>query len=187
MDRRASTLTPPPVARDTAPDGAFAHARDRSGPSGLGGWLTVVGLWLAFTVLTMGWGWVLLLMPASLAGLWEIATDPQTKLFLRIFTGVSLISMTLLSVASVAALYGFFRRARWFPRVLIAFVATCLVSEAVMLAMAAAGRASVSGGFVLSSGLVLDVAGRLAYPLAYVLVLTPYLLRSRRVRNTFVR
>lgn len=187
MNRQESTLAPQSVSHDSAPGGASPHAQDRSGPSGLGGWLTVVGLWLVFTVLTMCWGWGLLYESTPLVFIWKILTDLEAQLFTRVYIGLGLIEMTVVSIASVVALYGFFRRARWLPRLLIGFVVVYLVLEVVITTLGVVANASVLGDFELNSRLMLELARTLAYPLACVLILVPYLLRSRRVRNTFVR
>lgn len=186
MHHHESTAAPRPASRTASPGGASARADDRAGPSGLGGWLSVLGVWLVLTVLRVGWGWVVVFVAIPPAATWEMLTDPQTQRFVQVFVGLSLIGLTVLSVASVTALIGFFRRTRWFPRVLIGFIVANLVLEAITVTMGAVGHAWVFGDFELSAELLAELARKLAYPFACVAILTPYLLRSRRVRNTFV-
>jgi hypothetical protein len=185
MNPQETTPASQAAPRGPSPTGAApaALARDRAGPSGLGGWLIAVGVWLGLTALMMCGGWVQFFKAAQLPVVWQVLAGPDTPPMLRAVAWSSLIELSLLSATSLIALYGFFRRARWFPRTLIGLVVAYVLLEAAIAMFGSAANASAAGASALNPK---DLARVLAYPLLCALILTPYLLRSRRVRNTFV-
>ncbi|MEH6416143.1 DUF2569 domain-containing protein [Pseudomonas sp. CGJS7] len=180
MNPQESTPASQAAPRGPSPTGAApaSLAQHRAGPSGLGGWLIVVGVWLGLTALMMCGGWVQFFKAAQLPVAWQVLAGPETPPMLRAVAWSSLVELSLLSATSLIALYGFFRRARWFPRTLIGLVVAYVLLEAAIAVLGSAANATALNPK--------DLARVLAYPLLCALILTPYLLRSRRVRNTFV-
>lgn len=155
----------------------------RSGPEGLGGWLILVGLGLVFTPLRL----VALLMPIYPSifrnGAWEMLTTPGSQAYHPLWAPLIIFEMVgngILVLVSLALIALFFRRSRRFPKLYIAFLVAGLLFI---------GLDTWLASIVLPDEPLLDpeTARELARSLIAVVIWVPYMLRSKRVANTFVR
>lgn len=150
---------------------------------GLGGWLVLVGLGVAFTPFRL---------MADLAE-WSALFD------LRAWTGLAhpagtffhpsfgivlpmvVLANTALLLISLWQVVLFFGRHRLFPRVFIGFLVTSLLAQGVdwgmLLAVPSLGE----------DGTGMEVSRDLVRSMMTCVIWIPYVLQSRRVKNTFVR
>jgi hypothetical protein len=150
-------------------------------PRGLGGWLILVAIGLVITAVRTGYLVMRDFLPLVTGGGWTALTDPASEAYhplwgpLLVFEFVG--SSAIIAVAVIGLLF-FFQRARAFPNVMIGLylgglgfvIADYLVSEMIP-AVADMGDTEA-----------LREIGRSA---TASLIWVPYMLRSRRVRNTF--
>jgi Protein of unknown function (DUF2569) len=148
--------------------------------AGLGGWLALVGLGLCVAPLRL-----LAVMAANATAfqpdVWGMLTTPGTDAYhpfwAPVIIGETIANLFLLGL-SLVNLYLFFRKRRVFPRMAITFLAAGVVITALdLLAAQAIPMAKVAPK---------DVA-QLGQTVVGAAVWIPYFLRSRRVRETFVR
>ena len=149
---------------------------------GIGGWLIPVAIGL-FARPVLSVVSLVQIAPALSADAWRALTDPAEAAYHPAWAPVLLFEVAaniLLAVASVLLAVLFFQRRRQFPR---AFVAM-LVGQAVLTLADIASAEILPGGEAGSSvGDARLAVSTLASSVAWIL----YLLRSRRVRLTFVR
>lgn len=160
------SLTPPPYPNS---------------PVGLSGWLALFALALCirpFVGLTYFFDQDLLLT----VNYWQALTDPSSEnyhvLYRILYYGEAL-GQAILFNLNLASLILFFRRSRLFPRL---FIAT-LVYQAVFTIVDWAALASIPSQdhIVIAEGLGSTIGSTIVVLLAII-----YLLRSERVKNTFV-
>jgi hypothetical protein len=183
--------------------------RNAQGPSGLGGWLVLppIGLFLTpiLTVLTLR----RYVFPTLEAANWSRFSQPESTFYVKIpfrwtwakggslsidVWGVYFTFETLVTVALVAVpvflLILFFQKKRAFSSFIIwCTLALPLVRLVDMVAMASFGAdAFRRGGFPQTADwlLITSIAAFVASVIAAA-VWIPYFLRSRRVKNTFLR
>lgn len=174
--RKPSRVVPPPVpAAEPLP---FTGVLQPS-PEGLGGWLLLVGFGVCVKPLVLV---AQMLAPGQTAVFrhrtWELLASPASPNYSPVWApllmGELLFNLTLLA-ASIVLLVAFFARRQIFPRLFIAV----LVLNVVFIGLDGAAASLVSG----AKGDSGDV-GRMML-MAFIWV--PYMLRSRRVKATFVR
>jgi len=150
--------------------------------TGIGGWLIPVGIGLVARPV-MSVVNLVRLAPALSAGAWDRLTDPSGAAYHPLWASVLLFEVAAnvaIAVASVLLTALFIQRRRSFPRAFVALLA----AQAVVILVDLAGAALVPGGDAGSpaSGVRLAVSA-----LASSAVWICYVLRSRRVKLTFVR
>jgi predicted secreted protein len=161
----------------------FAAPEPRAAPEpkGLGGWLVVVGIGLVVAPIRIAVACVQTYVPLFQNGSWELLTTPGTgtyhPLWAPLLLGELLVNLGFLQLFLVL-IFLFLRRARMFPRLYIAVLAlnlAFLFVDALLLdSLAATGSRTETAWTPLLQGL------------ASAAIWIPYMLRSRRVRNTFV-
>lgn len=157
------------------------RTESRSAPSGLGGWLIVVGLGLVAAPIRM-----LIIIgqtfpPIFLDGAWEVLTTPGSDIYHPLWAPLLIgeIAGNLAFVgAGVALLVFFFRRSRRFPTL---YIVVAVASLLFIIADAWLGSLVLPNEPMLDRGTAREV-GR---ALVVVLVWVPYMLVSKRVKNTF--
>jgi Protein of unknown function (DUF2569) len=151
------------------------------GPSGIGGWLILptIGLFvfpLRVGVVLAGDYW-----PLFERGVWSSLTTPGSALYHPLWAPLLLYEVfcnVVFIVFDGALLVLLFKRARRFPAAFIAFALLnffFVVSDAVAGWQIPAVAARGPEGFAIEIG----------RSLAVVAIWVPYMLRSKRVRNTF--
>lgn len=139
------------------------------GPAGIGGWLLLVAVGLVLTPL------VLLLRVVLTAQV--VGRLDERFATLITWIRIEMLANTLLLLYALYLLYPFFRKLPSFPTLFIGFLALSL-----LVVMADAAAAVVIFELPLDRGTIRDMARALIAALVWV----PYMLVSRRVRNTFV-
>ncbi len=151
-------------------------------PHGLGGWLTIVAIGLILTAgkLTV-YGWTTFL-PLFTSGEWASAASPASAEYQPMWATliiVEIVGNAFFASMALVLLYLFFKKSRLFPRVYIIYTA--------------ANIAFVGGDMVLSNFMfdlpasANDEAAReLGRSLITAIIWVPYMLVSKRVKNTFV-
>ena len=151
-----------------------------AGPEGLGGWLIVIGIKLVATIL-IGCRMLMSMVPVITGDTWDAITTPGTDAYHPLFGPLiifELVGNLVLVGGSLALLVMFFRKAPGFPRWMIALMVFGPALTAVDLYWAnqiPAADVSLDDG---------DVTG-VARSIASACIWVPYLLVSKRVRNTF--
>ncbi len=155
---------------------------ETAGPKGLGGWLILVGLGLGIAILRLLFILVTIFLPLFLQGQWSLLTTQGSEHYhalwgpLIIFEIVG--NLALITLAGYL-LYLFFTKSHRFPRFFIGYVLLQLLV--------------VIGDFFLAN-LIPAVASEnnteswteMFRSIIYALIWIPYMLRSKRVKNTFV-
>jgi hypothetical protein len=173
----AATI-PPTGATEAAP--MFVTPRE---PMGLGGWLVLLAIGLFATPLRIAFLLISTHVPIYTDGTWNVLTDPQSEAYhplwgpLIVFESVVNV---LLAAAAIVAIVLFFKKSPAFPKVAIGVLLGNLAFVVVdtLVARAIPAIAEQSGP---------DAYQDLFRGVIACAIWVPYLLRSRRVRNTFVR
>jgi hypothetical protein len=148
--------------------------------AGLRGWLILVGFGLCIAPLRL-----LAMMAVNAAAfqprVWTVLTTPGTEayhpLWAPIIIGETVANLLLIGL-SLVNLYLFFRKRRTFPRMAITFLVLGVAITALDLVAAQA--------IPMAKVAPKDVAA-LGQSVIGAAIWIPYFLRSRRVRDTFVR
>jgi len=148
------------------------------GPSGIGGWL-ITPIILLVIMIVAG-----VFQLSAFPALAEIArTLPQWKLYL-ISTTV-LLSVMVAIVCPIVLLVMLFRKMRGFPKRFVQWAVAYIVFMVVNHFMVLAVVSDLFGGD-WSIRLTPEALRSLAIAIVPVAVFIPYILKSRRVQNTFV-
>lgn len=152
-----------------------------SSPKGLGGWLILVGIGLALSpVLTI---WVLSTsVPIFLNGSWTALTTPGSEAYNPLW-GPILIFEIVGNIGFLAAglwlLVLFFRRSQRFPEL---FIWLAFLSLAFIIIDAWFGSLVIPDEPMIDA----DTRRSLAASIRDIVIWVPYMLVSKRVKNTFV-
>jgi len=152
------------------------------GPTGLGGWLILVGIGVVLSPIRLGAMFFTVLVPVFTDGTWEALTTPGAENYhplwgpLLIFEILSnLVFLVGFSVLTIL----FFRKSKFFPKtyIALAFLTICFI---VLDAWACT--------FVLTDQPMFDpeTATELFRSLVAFAIWAPYMMISKRVKNTFV-
>lgn len=159
-----------------------APAYDPEAPSGLRGWLLLLLLGLVLTPLRTVWSMTAMLEPVLQPGVWTELTEPGHAAYHALWAPliVGEAAGNLLSLAlGLVALWLFLRRSRQAPRVVIGLLVWSLLFS--IADLAAAGLIPL-----IPPPTTEALIEALVAPAVAVAIWVPYLLRSRRVRATFV-
>ena len=150
-------------------------------PEGLGGWLILVAVGLAWSLVLMLTQLWRDFLPLLLEDQWALLTSPSSDTYHPLWAPLLIFEVVLIIAfvaASIVCLALFFRRSPHFPRIMIAyylatlvFVATDLFLSNFIPAVAAASNAAT--------------IRPLGQAIVTCAIWVPYMQRSRRVHNTF--
>ena len=151
-------------------------------PSGLGGWLILVGIGLVISPSRLGAMIVQVFVALFTDGTWAILTTPGSEQYHALWAPLlifELLGNLGFIVAYIVLVILFFRKSRFFPKtyIAIAFINLCFIILDAWF-----------GSFVLLDEPMFDpdTARELARSLVSVAIWVPYMVVSKRVRNTFV-
>jgi hypothetical protein len=144
-----------------------------AGPKGLGGWLILVGINVCMSPLVVLGNVTPLLSREG----WALMLDAENALRTTLWCGVSG-AILLAAVATIAAAL-YFRRSRRFPRWYIAFLIGNLLYTVGIVVLVSMNQ-DVDPAMTPVN--MRDITNKLIHCAIWV----PYLLTSRRVRNTFI-
>ena len=151
------------------------------GPEGLGGWLIVPAIGLVLTVFKILAYFGVQVAPLVADGTYGQLTTPGSELYHPLWLPLLLLegggNGVLLAMA-LAAICLYFMRSRWFPRMHIAFMLTNAVLMLVLFFMGAKIPALMEVHDV-------QAVGDMTRGLVAAAIWVPYMLTSKRVRNTF--
>ena len=167
---------PPSSVTDVAPE-----PPPPEGPAGLSGWLVVVAIGLFITPLRLANYLWQTYPPLFRNGTWGVLTTPGPAPY-HPFWGPLLIGEiavnTLFILAAIYLLFSFFRKSRRFPHLYIVFLISNL---AFVLVDALLVKIVLPEQPLLDS----DTAREFGRSLVGAIIWIPYMLISRRVKNTF--
>lgn len=170
----------PPVASVT-PAPAADSITPNNGPSGLGGWLILVMIGMILTPIRLGTFIATTLVPLYRNGTWEILTSPGSESYHPLWAPLLIFEfvVNLVFILACMALLGlFFTKSRRFPRMFIIFIAANLIFLVVDYVLGGQIPAVAAEGPV--------GAVEIVRTLIAALIWVPYMLVSKRVKNTFV-
>ena len=162
-----------------APDSAVAT----DGPSGIGGWLVLPLIGLIVTPIRVGLGVVTDLLPALQPEVWSGLTVPGSAAYHPLWAPAILFEVganVVLIAFSLALLWLFLRKSARVPSLMVFWFLTIVGVQIVDLMLISQIPAVAEQGNAQS-------LGELARSVLGAAIWIPYFLRSRRVRNTFVR
>jgi ABC-type spermidine/putrescine transport system permease subunit I len=154
-----------------------------AGPAGLAGWLIILAIGLFATPIRLSNYLWQTFSPIFRNGTWRELTSPDSASY-HFFWGPLLIAEIAINilfiVGAIYLLFIFFRKSRRFPNLFILFVVSNL---AFVLVDAVAIRIVLPEEPILDSA----TARELGKALFGAIIWVPYMLLSKRVKNTFVR
>lgn len=171
-----------PETVSTTPE-AVTTSGQQDGPAGLGGWLILVGLGTVLSPFRLGALIVQTYLPLFSDGTWEALTTPGSEQYQVLWAPLLIFELVgnagfLLAYLVLALL--FFRKSRFFPRVYIALslLNLCFIVVDAWFA-----------SYVLTEEPMFDpdTARELTRSVVAICIWVPYMLVSKRVKNTFVR
>lgn len=153
-------------------------AQPGAGPVGIGGWLIAPIVLLAFMIIAAG------LQLTAFPALAEVAGGlPKWKLYL--LSTIVLLNAVLGIICPAILLVLLFRKARRFPRLFLLWAVAYVVFVVANHFMVVVVFSDVLGDS-WSARLTPEALRSLFLSVVPVAVFIPYILQSRRVRNTFV-
>ncbi|MDN7127221.1 DUF2569 domain-containing protein [Pseudidiomarina sp. 1APR75-33.1] len=147
---------------------------------GIGGWLYLVAFGVIVSPLFLAVEYLPMLVD-YMNGAYEITANPNSKSFvphLELLLNVEMLANAFMLLVSLALLYLFFSKHRWFPRV---FIFLCVFSPLFLIADAWIVHKLMPELVAIDEATVLDIIRAIIYALIWV----PYMLISKRVKNTF--
>lgn len=158
------------------------ETRETVGPSGLSGWLVLVGLGLIFMPIRIA---LLLLQtypPIFQTGAWEALTTPGSESYHPLWGPLltfEMVGNSLFIVAGLVMLWLFFQRSSRFPKL---FIAVMVVNLLFILVDAWLGSIVLTDEPMFDSATAREFSRSLIVAAIWV----PYMSVSKRVQNTFV-
>lgn len=156
--------------------------QENRGPRGLGGWLILVGIGIVVGPFRMAFIMLETYREVSANGTWEILTTQGSGFYYPELAALIVVEMVVnlaILAASVYVAYLFFTKRRSLPAWYIGVAVFSLVFVVVDAIVVSAMLPDMS---LLDS----ETAGEMGRSLIQVCVWVPYMLVSKRVRNTFV-
>lgn len=155
---------------------------DSDGPSGLSGWLVLVCIGLILTPIRLAFFLLQTYPPIFRDGTYQLLTTPGGENY-HPYWGPLMITEIAVNigfiVTALVLLFLFFRKSWWFPKIYVALV---LVNLGFMLVDAYAVT------LILPTQPLFDeeTAREFGFSVIVAMIWIPYMLISKRVKNTFV-
>ena len=176
----ANPYQPPDFTHATTE--AVASQSVQQGPAGLGGWLFLVGIGIVATPLRLGAAILHTFVPIFTNGSWEVLTTPGSERYHWLWAPL-LISEVVVNfgfmLAYVVLGFLYFRKSRYFPKTYMVLV---IINMCFVVLDAGLGSIVMPYEPLLSPVTLKEVIRSLSG----VAIWVPYMLISKRVRNTFV-
>lgn len=173
-----------PYSSPEVPEESLPQSREveTQGPSGIGGWLILVAIGLIMSPFALLASLLLQYLPIYTSGTWQSLTAPSSEFYHPLWGPILIfetIATSIFLVLAVALLVLFFRKSRSFPK----FFIILAIAHPIYI-LVGAWLAS----FVLQDDpqFGADTAGDLSRAAIYAAIWVPYMVKSRRVNNTFV-
>ncbi|MEQ8789185.1 MAG: DUF2569 domain-containing protein [Pirellulaceae bacterium] len=170
----------PPEASYNPPEPDVESAAQQ-GPQGLGGWLILVGIGLAITPFRLGAVIFLIHVPLFTNGTWEVLTSPGSPQYHPLWAPL-LIFEVLTNVAFIVTYlvvgYLFLSRSRFFPRT---YITVACINLFFIIFDAWACSFVLQGDSIFDP----DTTREIVRSLISAAIWIPYMLVSKRVKNTF--
>ncbi len=152
-------------------------------PEGLGGWLIIVCLGLFFTIISITSLLSTIYIPFFFDGTWEILTTPGSEAYHELIGPILIYEMvgnTLIMLLAGILIFLFFTKSPAFPKLAIVYFAGSLLFVGLDLVLVGLIPAVVaSGGTKTAQALIRSMVGAAVW--------IPYMLFSKRVKNTFAK
>lgn len=147
---------------------------------GIGGWLYLVAFGVIVAPLRLAVEYYPMLIDYFTGG-YEITTNPNSKAYvphLELLLGMEMVANAFMLLLTLVLVVLFFSKHRWFPRV---FIFLCVFTPLFLIADAMAVQMVMPSIEVYDTTLVREIARSVIYSLIWI----PYMLVSKRVKNTF--
>lgn len=186
----AARFTPDSASRGSEAAG-YTLSTPADNLTGLGGWLIIVGLGLLAGLIIRAFEVVSLVRISNQRSMLALISDPENAGYIPHYDSLLRFELTgnlVMLFLFVALLILFVRESRWFPRIYIGSFVLMLIFAAtdhIMLSHALSHSSAVLQQRMaerLSNG-----AARLVGTAGGVILWICYMVKSERVRNTFVR
>jgi|GEM_PF-306969 len=179
--RRSNTHQTPKTSHGS-PESVKTEGNHRE-PSGIGGWLILVAIGLIITCPRLGVFLYQTYVPLFQDGTWETLTTPGSEQYHEFWAPLlifELVGNLVFLVAYAVLVFLFFRESRFFP---MAYISISLLNLCFVVLDA------WFASFVLSDELMTeaDTSKEIMRSLMSVAIWVPYMMVSKRVRNTFIR
>jgi hypothetical protein len=151
-------------------------------PSGLGGWLILLGIGLVVSPVRITTILLQTFLPIFQDGAWEILTTPGSEVYHELWGPLiilEIVANTIFVLVGIALLVLFFRRSSRFPTL---YVALAIGSLLFILLDSWLGTLPVQDEPMFDP----ETAREVGRALISAAIWVPYILISKRVRNTFV-
>jgi len=163
------------------PISGVPREEEKRGPEGLGGWLVLVAIGLVVTPIRIAILFLQLYVPLFADGIWGQITNPASPDYHPMWGPLIIFEMAgnlVLMCTAIVALTLFFRRSRHFPKLMIGFYLGGLLFVVLD---------HFSMQFIPHLAAQSDPGDvqELVRSFVTCAIWIPYMLRSRRVRNTF--
>lgn len=152
-------------------------------PKGLGGWLILVGIGLFLTPFIIMASLLMDYLPIFTEGYWEVMTTPGSEAYHPLWAPVitvEIIGNIFFILFGIVLVILFFTKSHRFPKFAIVFYASNLLFIVFDLLWASGIPAVSALGYY-------DSFKDMVQALAKCAIWIPYMLVSKRVKNTFVR
>jgi hypothetical protein len=154
----------------------------RAEPRGLGGWLLLIGLGVALSPFTLFRDLYTTYLPVFSDGTWSDTSNPDSLNFVPYFATTFLLefgTVVALFILSIVLAYLFFTQSYLFPRVYIGMMLAYPANLVFTYWLRTWSYPELS---IFDDGNI----GQVSIACLRLLILIPYILLSKRVRNTFV-
>ncbi|MFC0445014.1 DUF2569 domain-containing protein [Pseudidiomarina halophila] len=147
---------------------------------GIGGWLYLVAFGVIMSPLFLSVEYIPMFVD-YVNGAYELTSNPNSKFYvpyLELLLNVEMLANAFMLLVSLWLVYLFFSKHRWFPRV---FIFLCAFSPLLLIADAWIVLKLMPDLVTIDQATVVDIIRAIIYALIWI----PYMLISKRVKNTF--
>lgn len=152
-------------------------------PEGLGGWLILVAIGLIVSVVRVSALVFVTFVPIFTTGQWGKLTSPGSDLYHPMWAPLlvfEILGNLVFVLMALTLLYLFFTKSRWFPRTFIAYL---------LLNVGFVAVDAFAGNFIPAIAAASDpeTVKEIGRSVIGAAIWVPYMLMSKRVKNTFLR